>query len=144
MIIESGEMRIITINAYFLYNAYDVIGGWQGKGLSGGIGRIEDQAAEGTWQLIQREGIRVFLEKAPDLSLLPTPTTAQSLQGQNGAVLAKLDSRRYMRERIVDILPYRMAPQIQPCVRLIKVIVRLRETLGNIAGRHRKPYPGVA
>lgn len=51
----------------------------------------------------------MFLEKAPDLSLLPTPTLAQSLQGQNGAVLAKLDSRRYMRERIVDILPYRMA-----------------------------------
>ena len=30
---------------------------------------------------------------------------------------------------------YCVAPKIQPCVRLIKVIVRFREALGNVPGQ---------
>jgi len=84
---------------------------------------------------LQREGIRVLFEKAPDLRLLPSPTVAEGFQGQNGAILAELDNRRHMRERIAGLLPYRVAPEIQPCVRLIKVIVRFREALGNVPGQ---------
>ena len=40
-----------------------------------------------------------------------------------------------MRKRIAGLLPYRVAPEVQPCVRLIKAIVRLSETLGNVSGQ---------
>ena len=40
-----------------------------------------------------------------------------------------------MRKRIAGILPYSVAPEIQPCVRLIKVIVRLHEALGDVSGQ---------
>lgn len=83
---------------------------------------------------MQREGIRVLLEKAPDLGFLPSPTVSKGLQGQTGAILAKLDSWHHMRKRITGVSPYCVASEIQPYVRLIKVIVRLRETLGNVPG----------
>ena len=40
-----------------------------------------------------------------------------------------------MRKRIAGILPYSVAPEIQPCVCLIKVIVRLHEALGDVSGQ---------
>ena len=50
------------------------------------VAGVEDQAAEGAWQLLQREGIRVLFEKAPDLRLLPSPTVANAgmLPGAGG------------------------------------------------------------
>ncbi|MPM22700.1 hypothetical protein SDC9_69158 [bioreactor metagenome] len=136
------KMRMGAFCAYFIQNAHDLLSGGQRDGGPRGIGRVEDQAAKGAGQLHQREGIRVFLKEAPDLCLFPTPPAAQGLQGQNSAVPPKLDSRRHMRKRIAGLLPYRVTPEIQPCVRLIELMVRLRETLCDAAGQAQETVAG--
>ena len=60
-------VRIPVFCAYFSQNALDFVLGRQGELFSSRIDCIEDEAAESAWQLIQREGIRMFSEKAPDL-----------------------------------------------------------------------------
>ncbi len=132
---NASAIHFFTQYAYFLQNAFDLCLLRQRDGGPCWVGSIEDQAAKGTWQLVQREDIRVFSEKAPDLCFLPAPTLAQGLKGKNGAQLPELDRRRHMRKRIARFLVYRVTPEIQPCVRLIKFIVRLRKTLSDIPGQ---------
>ena len=87
-------VRIAVFFAYFSQNALDFILGWQGELFSSRIGCVEDEAAESTRQLIQREGIRMFSEKAPNFRLFPSPAPAKGFQCQNSAVLPKLDCWR--------------------------------------------------
>ena len=48
-----------------------------------------------------------------------------------------------MKKRIAGILPYSVAPEIQPCICLIKVIVRLHEALGDVSGQAQEAIGGI-
>ena len=74
MIAQLLPVRIGVFCTYFFQNALNFVLGRQGKLFSGWIGHVKDDAAKRTWKLIQREGIRMFFEKAPDLCLFPSPT----------------------------------------------------------------------
>ena len=128
-------VRIAVFFAYFSQNALDFILGWQGELFSSRIGCVEDEAAESTRQLIQREGIRMFSEKAPNLRLFPSPAPAKGFQCQNSAVLPKLNSRRREGKRIARLLPNSVAPEIQPCVCLSKLILALCKPLCSVSGQ---------
>lgn len=138
-------VRIPVFCAYFSQNALDLVLGRQGELFSSRIDCIEDEAAESAWQLIQREGIRMFSEKAPDLRLFPSPTPAKGLQCQNSAVLPKLNSRRREGKRIAGLLPHCVAPEVEPCVCLSKLIMPLCKPLCDVSGQaEESPYPSVA
>lgn len=79
VVMNAFAIRFFTLYAYFLQNAFDLRLVRQRDGRPCWIGGVEDQAAKGTRQLVQREGIRVFLEEASDLCLFPAPTAAQGL-----------------------------------------------------------------
>ena len=121
---------------------HDQLLGGTGVFLAAGVVQIEDDAAIGTGQPGQTEGVGILAEEPPDLGLLPAPAIAQGLQSQHGAVLAKLDGRSQEGECVAVVPEDRVAPQIQPGIRFTKDDLLLCQPLGDISGHAKKPVAG--
>ena len=74
----------------------------------------------------------MLLEKPPHFRLFPAPPGTEFFQGQCRAIAAKLHDGRVIGKRVAEILPNRMAPEIQPRVRFFELIIRICKALRNI------------
>jgi len=54
-----------------------------------------------------------------------SPTRAKCFQSESHTLATELNRRGHMRKRVASVLPYRVAPKVQPCVGFLKLILRL-------------------
>ena len=139
--VGSGFVCIPATKAYPGQNAHDFRLGRDSKGSSRRVKPVEDEAAAAAGKTAQRESIPMLLKETPYLCLFPAPTPPQCLQGQHRTVPAILDRRSQKRERIVRLLPDRVAPEVEPCVRFFKFVMCRHQSPGNAARQAEKTIP---
>ena len=91
--------------------------------FAAGIERIENETAIRAGKAVQSENVLLLLQESPHLGLFPAPALSQGFQSEKNPVFTVLANRGIERERITGLSEYRVAPEIQPCVRLFKYII---------------------